>query len=66
MDRSIVKHSEHRQQTTTVRRKLPEMNAAGPRVVRISVTDAEAHLPGSRHSSLPGSRSRRTLARFTS
>ncbi|KAL7165498.1 hypothetical protein ACSBR2_041226 [Camellia fascicularis] len=42
MDRSIVKYSEHRQQTTTVRRKLPEMNAAGPRVVRISVTDAEA------------------------
>ncbi|CAL5356245.1 unnamed protein product [Camellia sinensis] len=42
MDRSIVKYSEHRQQTTTVRRRLPEMNAAGPRVVRISVTDAEA------------------------
>ncbi|CAI9094275.1 OLC1v1029986C1 [Oldenlandia corymbosa var. corymbosa] len=49
-----VKYSEHRSQTTMVSkrsapatlagriRKSPEMNAAGPKVVRISVTDADA------------------------
>ncbi|XP_009603046.1 ethylene-responsive transcription factor CRF2 [Nicotiana tomentosiformis] len=51
---SRVKYTEHRKQTTMVkpsapatvtgRRKCPEMNAAngGPRVVRITVTDADA------------------------
>lgn len=48
-----VKYSEHRSQTTMVwpsppatlagrARKSPEMNATGPKVVRISVTDADA------------------------
>ncbi|XP_052209519.1 ethylene-responsive transcription factor CRF2-like [Diospyros lotus] len=47
-----VKYSEHKRQTCLVRssplgavsgrRKSPELNAAGPRVVRISVTDADA------------------------
>ncbi|CAK9144439.1 unnamed protein product [Ilex paraguariensis] len=56
MERSLfpssVRYTEHRNQTTIVRpsqpgslasrRKTPEMNAGGPRVVRISVTDGDA------------------------